>query len=331
MGSLSSTVHTVMQWTVIVTACLAVAVHCDSLDSKWTEFKSSFSKEYTSKEEELVHFDTWKSNLAMVEKHNEEAEEGNHGYKMSLNEFSDLSEEEFEKRMLGYVDMGGSEDFEYFQDRETPPALDYREEGLVTPVKNQGHCGSCWAFSATGGIEGVWAKELGELLSVSEQQLVDCAHGSCSGGNMGNAWDTAKDGIMSEEDYPYEHKDGECRFNSSQAVASVTGHESVAHNEHDLEKALYQVGYPISIAVHAGSSFQHYKEGVYNDPECVEGKLNHAILVVGYNKTAPEPYWIVKNSWGKSWGQDGYIHMKMGENNCGLAKRPVYPVLDIYM
>merc|ERR1712083_901189 len=166
--------------------------------------------------------------------------------------------------------------------------------------------------SATGGIEGVWAKEVGELLSVSEQQLVDCAHGSCSGGNMGNAWDTAKDGIMSEEDYPYEHKDGECRYNSTQAVASVTGHESVAHNEHDLEKALYQIGYPISIAVHAG-------------------KLIHAILVVGYNKTAPEPYWIVKNSWGKNWGQDGYIHIKMGEIVCGLAKRPVYPVLDIYM
>merc|ERR1712198_759404 len=210
-------------------------------------------------------------------------------------------------------------------------ALNEASDWTAEEVKNQGHCGSCWAFSATGGIEGVWAQKVGELLSVSEQQLVDCAHGTCSGGNMGNAWDTAKDGIMSEEDYPYEHKDGECRYNSSQAVASVTGHESVAHNEHDLEKALYQVGYPISIAIHAGSSFQHYKKGIYNDPECVEGKLNHAVLLVGYNKTAPEPYWIVKNSWGKNWGQDGYIHMKMGENNCGLAKRPVYPVLDIFM
>merc|ERR1719219_2098531 len=104
---------------------------------------------------------------------------------------------------------------------------------------------------------------------------------------MGNAWDTAKDGIMSEEDYPYEHKDGECRYNSSQAVGSVTGHESVAHNEEDLEKALYQIGYPISIAVHAGSSFQHYKEGIYNDPECVEGKLNHAICLSATTRLHP--------------------------------------------
>jgi len=331
MGSLSSTVPTAMQWTVIITACLAVAVHSDSLDSKWTEFKSSFSKEYTSKEEELVHFDTWKSNLAMVEKHNEKAEEGIHGYKMSLNEFSDLSEEEFEKRMLGYVDMGGSEEFEYFQDRETPTALDYREEGLVTPVKSQGHCGSCWAFSATGGIEGVWAKEVGDLISVSEQQLIDCGKGGCGGGNMGPAWTTAEEGIMSEDDYPYEHADMDCRYDPNLAVASVTGHKSVSHDEGQLEKALAQVGYPISIAVRASKTFQHYGGGVYDDGDCVDdGNLNHAILLVGYNRTDPDnSYWVAKNSWGHKWGEEGYIHMKMGQNTCGLAKRPVYPVIEI--
>merc|ERR1712002_784082 len=331
MGSLSSTVHTAMQWTVIITACLAVAVHSDTLDSKWTEFKSTFSKEYTSKEEELVHFDTWKSNLAMVEKHNEEAEEGLHGYKMSLNEFSDLSEEEFEKRMLGYVEMGGSEEFEYFQDREIPTALDYREEGLVTPVKNQGHCGSCWAFSATGGIEGAWAKEVGDLIPVSEQQLIDCGPGGCGGGNMGPAWNTAADGIMREEDYQYEHEEKECRYDENMAVSYVTGHSSVPHNEEQLELALAELGYPISIGMRASSTFQHYSHGVYDDLECVDdGKLNHAILIVGYHKTNPDnQYWIVKNSWGHNWGLDGYIKMRMGHNICGLAKAAVYPTLEI--
>ena len=110
--------------------------------------------------------------------------------------------------------------------KETPTAIDYRLDDLVTPVKNQGHCGSCWAFSATGGIEGVWAKEVGELVSVSEQQLIDCGKGGCDGGNMGHAWDTAEGGVMTEEDYPYEHEEKECRFDASLAVSSVTGHKT---------------------------------------------------------------------------------------------------------
>jgi len=297
------------------------------VDNEWESFKQVWGKEYQPTEDSMRR-SIWERNKALVESHNKKAEKS---FTMALNEASDWTEEEVERLRLGYIDVDGGEGKKFPDTEDRPDLLDHREAGLVTDVKNQGHCGSCWAFSATGGIEGVWAQKVGELLSVSEQQLVDCAKGSCSGGNMGNAWDKAKDGIMSEEDYPYEHKDGECRYNSSQAVASVTGHESVAHNEEDLERALFQVGYPISIAVHSGNSFHHYKQGVYNDPECAEGKLNHAVLLVGYNKTAPEPYWIVKNSWGKSWGQDGYIHMKMGENNCGLAKRPVYPVLDIYM
>jgi len=307
----------------LLLSLLLVVPYGEVLADEWESFKKVWGKEYQPAEDSLRR-GIWKRNKALVESH-----KSNH-FTLALNEASDWTADEVESFRLGYVDMEEGEGKTFSEIEERPDLLDHREAGLVTEVKNQGHCGSCWAFSATGGIEGVWAKKVGELLSVSEQQLVDCAHGSCSGGNMGNAWDTAKDGIMSEEDYPYEHKDGECRYNSSQAVASVSGHESVAHNEHDLEKALYQIGYPISIAVHAGSSFQHYKEGVYNDPECVEGKLNHAVLLVGYNKTAPEPYWIVKNSWGKNWGQDGYIHIKMGENVCGLAKRPVYPVLDIY-
>ena len=110
--------------------------------------------------------------------------------------------------------------------KETPEAIDYRDDGLVTGVKNQGHCGSCWAFSATGGIEGVWAKKVGELISVSEQQLIDCGPGSCEGGNMVKAWNTAEGGILKEKDYPYEHAEMECRFDADVVVSSVTGHKS---------------------------------------------------------------------------------------------------------
>jgi len=326
MGNSEGSYNTMRTLGLLLSLLLAVS-NGKVLDEEWESFKKVLGKHYEPAEDSWRH-GIWESNKALVERQNKQEEKT---FTLALNEASDWTAEEVKNFRLGYIDMDEGEGKTFPEREGRPDLLDHREAGLVTEVKNQGHCGSCWAFSATGGIEGVWAQKVGELLSVSEQQLVDCAHGTCSGGNMGNAWDTAKDGIMSEEDYPYEHKDGECRYNSSQAVASVTGHESVAHNEHDLEKALYQIGYPISIAIHAGNSFHHYKKGIYNDPECVEGKLNHAVLLVGYNKTAPEPYWIVKNSWGKNWGQDGYIHMKMGENNCGLAKRPVYPVLDIYM
>merc|ERR1719318_1106611 len=225
-----------------------------------------------------------------------------------------------------------SETIEHFQVKETPAAIDYRNEGLVTEVKDQGHCGSCWAFSATGGIEGVWAKKVGELISVSEQQLIDCGPGDCDGGNMVRAWDTAEGGIMREKDYPYKHEEHHCHFDANAAVSSVTGHKSVHHDdEHQLELALAEIGYPISIGMRASSTFRHYSSGVYDDVHCInDGTPNHAILIVGYHKTNPDnEYWIVKNSWGHSWGKNGYIKMRMGENICGLAHAAVYPVIDL--
>merc|ERR1711936_164091 len=155
------------------------------MESQWVNYKQSFSKEYATEAEESRRFAIWAANLDMVETHNQEAAAGVHSYTMAVNQFSDLSYEEFEKTMLGYQDDEAVDSFQFFQEKETPEAIDYRDEGLVTEVKNQGHCGSCWAFSATGGFEGVWAKQVNELISVSEQQLLDCGPGSCQGGNMG--------------------------------------------------------------------------------------------------------------------------------------------------
>jgi len=308
--------------------CLLLALACLSLGSsveEWSEYKVKFEKEYSGEEDD-TRFALWVENKKLVDDHNKEGQ----GFRMSLNEYSDWTQEEVNMRLLGYTHVEDSTmEEEIFEDDATPDLLDYREHNFVTEVKNQGGCGSCWAFSATGGMEGMWAKQHGELISMSEQQLLDCGPGSCDGGHMVHAWDTAKAGIMSEEDYPYEHADKNCRFDSNKVVASTSGHKSVSHNEDSLEQALVQVGYPISVAIHVGNSFQHYKDGIYSDPECVNGKLNHGVLVVGYNKTVEdEAYWIVKNSWGKNWGMDGYILMKMGENSCGIAKGPCYPVLE---
>merc|ERR1711874_918007 len=148
-------------------------------------------------------------------------------------------------------------------------------------------------------------------ISMSEQQLVDCGQGSCQGGYMNYAWETARNGIESEATYPYVGRDGSCHYNSNNEVARCSGTGRVGHSESALEGAIAQVGYSISVAIHVGSSFQHYNGGV---------------LVVGYDKTSGTPHWIVKNSWGGSWGSSGYIMMKIGENSCGIAKDPMYSV-----
>merc|ERR1712010_439952 len=294
-------------------AVLLLAGVAMAATSEWNNFKLQHSKLY-SEEEDVSRMNIWKKNVAMVEKHNSE----DHSYTMAINKFSDWTNEEF-NAFLGYQQQSGEKfNVKTFENVATPDSVDYRNENRVTPVKDQGQCGSCWAFSATGGIEGVWSKNMGELVSVSEQQMVDCAQGGCNGGHMINGWTSvaSNGGIMSEESYPYTAKDGNCHFDDGEVVSHVTGYEEVSPHESSMEAALVEIGYPISIGVHAGSSFQHYSSGVYSDNSCKNGQLNHAILVVGYDKTGSEPYWIVKNSWGGAWGDHGYINMKMGINIC---------------
>merc|ERR1711921_65148 len=201
--------------------------------------------------------------------------------------------------------------------------IDFREEGKVTPVKNQGQCGSCWAFSATGCMEGMWMQQHGTLYSLSEQQMVDCGQGSCNGGYMDSAWQTVRNGANTEADYPYEARDGQCRAKSNSFVATNSGSQRVSHSEDSLESALAQIGYSISVAIHVGSSFQHYSGGIFSDPQCQYGQLNHGVPTVGYDHGS---HFIVKNSWGGSWGEQGYIRMKQGENSCGITKDPMYSV-----
>jgi len=302
---------------------LLAAAAMASTTTEWAKYKLHHSKVYTN-EEDARRMYIWQKNYKMVEKHNSEK----HSYTMAINKFSDWTVEEF-NNFLGYQPRPERSTGKTYENVKTPDVVDYREEGKVTPPKDQGQCGSCWAFSSTGGIEGVWAKNMGELVSVSEQQLVDCAQGGCNGGHMINGWTHVAQvgGIQSEESYPYTHKDGHCQEDNSMYVAHVTGYEEVSPNENQMESALVEIGYPISIGVHAGSSFQHYHSGVYDDTHCKNGQLNHAILIVGYDKSGPEPFWIVKNSWGGSWGDHGYINMKMGVNTCGLKADPCYPTM----
>ena len=268
-------------------------------------------------------------NLKFFAEHNARYAAGLETYTVGVNQFSDMSHEEWiaERSRSMYK-------------RQTPfnvvrlpeakaSGVDWRTKNAVTPVKNQGQCGSCWSFSTTGSTEGAHAIASGKLVSLSEQQLMDCstAEGNqgCNGGLMDNAFKyiIKNGGLDTEEDYPYEGKDGTCsKAKAAKHVVSIKGYKDVPQNEEAQLASAVEKG-PVSVAIEADQrGFQMYKSGVFSGT--CGTKLDHGVLVVGYTADA----WIVKNSWGATWGEQGFIEMKRGVSAsgiCGIAMQPSYP------
>ncbi|XP_033725569.1 cathepsin L1-like [Pecten maximus] len=308
------------------------------LDGEWEAYKTQFNKPYVA-EEEAKRRVIWENHLDYIQKHNLAADRGEHTFWLGMNEYGDMTNEEFVKTMNGYrmrteavkapVYMAPS------NSGDPPASVDWRTQGYVTPVKNQGQCGSCWAFSTTGSLEGQHFKANKTLTSLSEQNLVDCSrkqgNQGCEGGLMDQGFKYIKDnnGIDTESSYPYKGTNGKCAFTPANVGATDTGFVDIkSKSESDLLSAVATVG-PISVAIDASHmSFQLYRTGVYHSFFCSETKLDHGVLAVGYGNESDKDYWLVKNSWGESWGEKGYIKMSRNRrNNCGIATQASYPTV----
>jgi len=306
---------------------------------EWEAYKWHHSKAYENEIEERFRMKIYLENRQRIAKHNKDPE---HGFKLKMNKYGDLLPHEFKSIMNGYrMDLKRnltSEERVVFlspENFEAPKEVDWRKQGYVTPVKDQGQCGSCWSFSATGALEGQHMRKSGKLVSLSEQNLVDCStsegNEGCNGGLMDNAFRYIKKnkGIDTEQSYPYEAQDDTCRFKQADVGADDKGFVDVPEgDEKALKKAIASVG-PLSIAIDAShETFQFYETGVYFEKKCSSTELDHGVLVVGYGTDDGKDYWLVKNSWGDTWGDGGYIKMARNKkNNCGVATQASYPLV----
>jgi C1A family cysteine protease len=321
-----------------------VAVYASELsDSQYADlfaqFKADHGKSYAA-ELEQHKFAVFKDNLDFITDHNKNHAE-KLGYTVGINQFADLTRNEFKRSMLGYnaLKKPTATNPVLLDEANLADSVDWVAKGAVTPVKNQASCGSCWAFSTTGSIEGRVQIKSGKLTSLSEQDLVSCAgsfgNQGCNGGLMDDGFKFAeKNGLEKEGSYSYTAKTGKCNAKKEKkhdglAPGTITSFNDVSPNNEKQLMAAVAEG-PVSVAIEADQSgFQFYKSGVFSGT--CGTSLDHGVLVVGYGSDGGKNYWKVKNSWGATWGQDGFIMLakdiSSAKGQCGVAAQPSYPVI----
>ena len=292
--------------------------------NKYNDYILKYNKTFS-----YEHLEIFKTNVKYINNHNDD---NNSNYKLEINKFADTDDYN-----SIYFKNREKENIIIFEDEFIVPfRKDWRKHNAVTQVKNQGNCGSCWSFSTTGSIEGIVSIKTGTLFNVSEQQLMDCSsdygNNGCQGGLMDNGFKYVIEngGLCSEEEYPYMAEDGECQDQDCKTVVQISNYSDIeSNNEKILKRAVAQQ--PVSVAIQANvSSFRFYSSGIYSDPMCGD-KLDHGVLIVGYGYDLEydKDYWIIKNSWGEEWGENGYIRIERDSDNeggmCGITLQASIP------
>jgi len=305
------------------------------LDAEFDAFVAKYGKDYGA--DYAARKAVFAANLKAIEKENA----AGHGYELGLNEFADLTGKEFTSM---YTGVSGNPNVTLlgvhrFSGANLPEEVDWRQKGAVTPVKNQAQCGSCWAFSSTGALEGAVQIATGKLLSFSEQQLVDCAkfrwgNNGCNGGLQPHAFNyIEQNDLCTEDEYPYTGTNSmftPCKASACKspglAKGMLTGYTTVESSEQALMEALTKQ--PVAVSIEADQDkFHLYKSGIVQGSGCGQ-TLDHAVLAVGYGTDKGTKYWQVKNSWTTQWGEQGYVRIIRGSDECGILNGPpLYPVI----
>jgi len=295
-------------------------------------FMKTYQKSYHH-DQFRIRYGIFKDNLDAINAHNA----GKSSFTMAMNQFGDLTNEEFNRLFKGLqqVEFADITPTLTILTDDPPAEWDWRNstgQQVVTAIKDQKQCGSCWAFSTTGSTEGCHALSTGNLVSLSEQNLMDCStsygNDGCDGGLMTQAmtYIIQNNGIDTEASYPYQAADGTCQYNAANSGATLSSFVNVNQgDENDLLTKVYKG--PTSVAIDAShQSFQFYSKGVYSEPKCSSVRLDHGVLAIGYGTYDGTDYWLVKNSWGTTWGLEGYIMMSRNANNqCGIATMATLP------
>ena len=314
---------------ILVLGLVACETNLDALIFKqFKRFINKYQKKYESINEFLARYQVFKQNVM------ETFKEENSLYKTGITKFSDLTKQEFKRIYLNLnynaMAMANFDPTYVKVSNDAPSAYDWRDYGRVSAVKDQGSCGSCWAFATVANLEGLYAKEKGVIKTFSEQMLVDCDNldSGCNGGLEEDAytWIKKNGGIMFDSDYPYIGRKGTCKSVASKyADFKVTGFKKLGSSssvyscadEEEMKEFLYENG-PLSVALNA-DPLQTYVSGILDksSSQCKASEIDHAVLLVGYGSASVD-YWIIKNSWGKSWGESGYFRIRRGNGTCGV-------------
>jgi cathepsin F len=308
--------------------CLVAADKDSYIYQQFTEFLAVSGKQYPTITEYMTRYNIFKKNYEKVEAMTI-SQDSSKTLRLGITKYMDMTPTEFRRIYLNLkispsdLKNSGKDFLNYLGD--VPNTLDWREKGAVGSVKDQGNCGSCWAFSTIGNLEGLSSIKTGKLVQYSEQQLVDCdtVDEGCNGGLMENAFKYIKEagGIELQKDYPYHGRRESCHFNDKKVALKVSGF--VIKNDLDEKEMMAMLANtgPLAIAINA-DPLQFYDGGIVDvsDAECDPDGLNHGVTLVGYGEENDQEYWIVKNSWGKNWGEDGYFRIAKGKKTCGVNK-----------